>query len=135
MPVFRPPDAKAVVSMSNKAQSVLVVVVKVLLVIVILFMLPKPVRAGNNQGRKQHRRSELEVRSVRADCATVTCSSWVPEESLNCVYACLSPACYELVYGPEPLEDGEIDLDRFQEYDECVKLEFRIMRSRRRSFE
>ncbi|CAJ1948809.1 unnamed protein product [Sphenostylis stenocarpa] len=45
-------------------------------------------------------------------------SSTVARE--NCALRCLSPACYELIYESDPLEEGEIDLIRSQEYKYCM---------------
>ncbi|CAA7406474.1 unnamed protein product [Spirodela intermedia] len=45
-------------------------------------------------------------------------SSTVSKE--NCALRCLSPTCYELVYGSDPLEEGEIDYIRGQEYKYCM---------------
>jgi Domain of unknown function (DUF4787) len=82
------------------------------------------------------------------------CASLIPEESLNCVNECMSSVCYQQVYHSsreinmehqedgsttdddddatnrivvirEPLEDGEIDVDRAKEFDQCVMNELR----------
>ncbi|XP_059651746.1 uncharacterized protein LOC132299254 [Cornus florida] len=45
-------------------------------------------------------------------------SSMVAKE--NCALRCLSPACYELVYESDPLEEGEKDYTRSQEYKYCM---------------
>ncbi|MQL73164.1 hypothetical protein Taro_005510, partial [Colocasia esculenta] len=45
-------------------------------------------------------------------------SSLVTKE--NCALRCLSPACYELIYESDPLEEGEIDYIRSQEYKYCM---------------
>lgn len=102
--------------------------VKILLVLVILFMLPKLVDADSSRRR---RRNEFEIRTLRTDCAKNVCSRWIPEESLNCIFLCVSPACYDEVYGLEPLEDGEIDLERSRLFHNCVKQELRMMRQRK----
>ncbi|KAF3541630.1 hypothetical protein F2Q69_00018963, partial [Brassica cretica] len=38
----------------------------------------------------------------------------------NCALRCLSPVCYELIYESDPLEEGEKDLIRSQEYKYCM---------------
>ncbi|KNA14025.1 hypothetical protein SOVF_111260 isoform A [Spinacia oleracea] len=38
----------------------------------------------------------------------------------NCALRCLSPRCYELVYESDPLEEGEKDVIRNQEYKYCM---------------
>jgi len=43
-----------------------------------------------------------------------------PTEKENCVLRCLSPECYDLIYGGDPLEEGELDYVRSQEYKYCM---------------
>ncbi|GMJ11301.1 hypothetical protein like AT5G17610 [Hibiscus trionum] len=38
----------------------------------------------------------------------------------NCALKCLSPACYELIYESDPLEEGEKDFIRSQEFKYCM---------------
>ncbi|CAB4299579.1 unnamed protein product [Prunus armeniaca] len=38
----------------------------------------------------------------------------------NCALRCLSSTCYELVYESDPLEEGEKDLVRGQEFKYCM---------------
>ncbi|KAM7508931.1 hypothetical protein LguiA_019384 [Lonicera macranthoides] len=38
----------------------------------------------------------------------------------NCALRCLSPPCYEIVYESDPLEEGEKDYSRSQEYKYCM---------------
>nr|GMC80115.1 Protein OS-9 like [Ipomoea batatas] len=38
----------------------------------------------------------------------------------NCALQCLSPVCYELIYESDPLEEGEKDTVRSQEYKYCM---------------
>ncbi|XP_078437743.1 uncharacterized protein LOC144708360 [Wolffia australiana] len=45
-------------------------------------------------------------------------SSLISKE--NCALRCVSPICYNLVYGDDPLEEGEIDFIRGQEYKYCM---------------
>ncbi|XP_052193226.1 uncharacterized protein LOC127801829 isoform X2 [Diospyros lotus] len=45
-------------------------------------------------------------------------SSMIAKE--NCALRCLSPACYELLYEGDPLEEGEKDIVRSQEYKYCM---------------
>ncbi|XP_062097591.1 uncharacterized protein LOC133803525 [Humulus lupulus] len=45
-------------------------------------------------------------------------SSMIAKE--NCVLKCLSPTCYQIIYQPDPLEEGEKDLIRGQEYKYCM---------------
>jgi hypothetical protein len=111
--------------------SYLLLAVKILLVLVILFLLPKLV-TGGRQSRVRAQRKEVELRSTRILCEKDICSAFIPEESMNCIFLCVSPACYEKTYGIHPLEDGEIDIPRAKEFEQCVKEEFRALRKRNR---
>ncbi|KAH8971636.1 hypothetical protein BDL97_02G154000 [Sphagnum fallax] len=42
-------------------------------------------------------------------------------EKENCALRCLSPTCYESIYGADPLEEGEIDLHRGRYYKICIR--------------
>lgn len=33
---------------------------------------------------------------------------------------CVSPACYDSFYGDDPLEEGEIDVERGKSYKKCI---------------
>lgn len=128
---------------SSPTSAYIVFAVKVLLILLILFMLPKLVQARN----RRHKRARLEVRNLRTQCQNEVCSIILPppqggpadggggflnfvppEESMNCINLCISPVCYEKVYNIHPLEDGEIDLDRFQAFDDCAQEEMRNLR-------
>ncbi|KDO46814.1 hypothetical protein CISIN_1g0331351mg, partial [Citrus sinensis] len=45
-------------------------------------------------------------------------SSMIAKE--NCALRCLSPTCYEFVYESDPLEEGEKDFVRSQEFKYCM---------------
>ncbi|XP_068650994.1 uncharacterized protein [Aristolochia californica] len=47
------------------------------------------------------------------------CKSSVIEKE-NCALRCLSPECYEFIYESDPLEEGEKDYIRRQEYKYCM---------------
>ena len=49
---------------------------------------------------------------------------------MNCIFQCSSPACYEKIYAPNPLEDGEVDLDRARQFEECAEEEIKEARRR-----
>lgn len=102
-------------------------VVKILLVLLIFLLLPQMV-----ESRRRHTKKKAfkEYRLIRHACHGVCRSRDFPEESGNCVAACLSPACFQQVYGTSPLEDGEIDWTRAREFDHCSRLE--ITRAQRR---
>ncbi|XP_066367389.1 uncharacterized protein [Miscanthus floridulus] len=79
--------------------------------------------------RRLHRRpiSDNEIRQKKEACYTDVENGlwgWVcrssPTEKENCVLRCLSPECYDLIYGGDPLEEGELDYVRGQEYKYCM---------------
>lgn len=39
----------------------------------------------------------------------------------NCVLRCMEPSCYETIYGSDPLEEGEVDVERGSLYRKCQK--------------
>ncbi|KAK8948084.1 hypothetical protein KSP40_PGU017604 [Platanthera guangdongensis] len=47
------------------------------------------------------------------------CKSSIIEKE-NCALRCLSPACYQLIYESDPLEEGERDFNRSHEYKYCL---------------
>ncbi|XP_066397354.1 uncharacterized protein [Miscanthus floridulus] len=71
--------------------------------------------------------SDNEIRQKKEACYTdVENGLWgwacrsSPTEKENCVLRCLSPECYDLIYGGDPLEEGELDYVRGQEYKYCM---------------
>ena len=42
---------------------------------------------------------------------------------MYCVNACTSHACFEEVYGSEPLEPGEVDFARWRTFTRCARKE------------
>lgn len=131
--------AKVPQARNQKPQSsngFLLLAVKILLVLLILFLLPKLVEGkGRGRFKKKNRRRRTEVifYDTRQICEMETCVGMIPEESMNCVQLCISPACYQEVYGDVPLEDGEIDIDRARQFEVCVKEEMRLARKRQRA--
>jgi hypothetical protein len=49
----------------------------------------------------------------------------------NCAMRCVSPECYENVYGDDPLEDGEVDVVRGRTFRSCARTAFRTAKLRR----
>ena len=123
----------------------LLLLVKICLVVIILLWLA-PLVTGHNTAAvasssstttssartpRSRRRRELHngVRHRRLACQNEgVCALLVPEESLNCVNRCLSPDCYAKLWAHDPLEDGEIDVVRGQQFDDCLQEELRILR-------
>ncbi|KAL6964871.1 hypothetical protein U1Q18_035924 [Sarracenia purpurea var. burkii] len=82
-----------------------------------------------NQALAKSRRpiSDTEIREKKNQCYADIESGlwgWQCKSSMiakeNCALRCLSPACYELVYEGDPLEEGEKDIFRSQEYKYCM---------------
>ncbi|KAK1583637.1 hypothetical protein Q3G72_025723 [Acer saccharum] len=71
--------------------------------------------------------SDSETRQKKQDCyADIESGLWGPQckssmiATENCALWCLSPPCYDLVYKSDPLEEGENDYVRSQEYKYCM---------------
>ncbi|XP_074263109.1 uncharacterized protein LOC141585930 [Silene latifolia] len=71
--------------------------------------------------------SDAEIRSKKDDCyVDIESGLWGRECKFsiiakeNCALKCLSPRCYEIIYESDPLEEGEKDLVRSQEYKFCL---------------
>ncbi|KAL1195486.1 hypothetical protein V5N11_030757 [Cardamine amara subsp. amara] len=71
--------------------------------------------------------SDVEIRTKKSECyADIESGLWgwgckssaIAKE--NCALRCLSPVCYQLIYESDPLEEGEKDLIRSQEYKYCM---------------
>lgn len=131
--VKAPPIIRVQKKTSNRF---ILLVVKILLVLLILLLLPKLVQSRskvNYRQKKQRRRAEVVLTDARMTCEMDVCVSLLPEEAMNCIQVCLSPACYQDIYGEEPLENGEIDVDRAKRFEICVKEEMRAVRSLQRA--
>ncbi|PWA71713.1 hypothetical protein CTI12_AA256400 [Artemisia annua] len=74
----------------------------------------RPISDLEVRERKQSCYSDVELGYWGKDCK----SSMVAKE--NCALKCLSPACYELIYESDPLEEGEKDYVRSSEYKYCM---------------
>ncbi|KAL8251871.1 hypothetical protein R6Q59_035564 [Mikania micrantha] len=75
---------------------------------------PRPISDTEVREKKQNCYSEIELGYWGQKCK----SSMVAKE--NCALKCLSPSCYELIYESDPLEEGERDYLRSQEYKYCM---------------
>ena len=56
-------------------------------------------------------------------CVSKECSNFAPDENMNCVNNCTSPYCYDKYYALMPLEDGEIDQERYRKFTSCLREE------------
>lgn len=114
----------------------LLLLVKICLVVIILLWLAPLVTGSGSRhhysgGNGRRQRKELRLRNLRLECQNEgECALLVPEESLNCVNQCLSHTCYERIFAPDPLEDGEIDIVRGQQFEDCVKEELRNLKKK-----
>lgn len=59
----------------------------------------------------------------RESCERTVCAPYDRDVGQNCANRCLSAACFDEVYGNEPLEDGEIDHYRARLFSYCVQKE------------
>ena len=122
--------SSTVIKTSSTSQFI-VIAVKVLFVLLILFLLPKLV--DGKRKKTPPKRTAVEARKLRLHCEQNVCGAYLMEENLNCVSMCLSPACYEKVYGDNPVEDGELDFVRAKLFDECFLEESFKARQRQRA--
>uniref|UniRef100_A0A2P2JZI2 Uncharacterized protein LOC105632514 n=3 Tax=Rhizophora mucronata TaxID=61149 RepID=A0A2P2JZI2_RHIMU len=71
--------------------------------------------------------SDNEIRQKKSECyADIESGLWGQQckssaiAKENCVLRCLSDPCYHLIYESDPLEEGEKDHVRSQEYKYCM---------------
>mmetsp|Transcript_20593 Transcript_20593/g.41086 ORF Transcript_20593/g.41086 Transcript_20593/m.41086 type:complete len:130 (+) Transcript_20593:178-567(+) len=104
---------------------------KILLVLLILFLLPDLVRA---KPKKKNRALENLYNARIIHCETGDCGHLIIEESMNCVTKCVSEKCYsEVKFDVDPLEDGEVDVNRAMLFAQCVRNELLKERARGRT--
>ncbi|XP_072989586.1 uncharacterized protein [Typha latifolia] len=75
---------------------------------------PRPITENEIREKKNACYADIESGLWGWKCRT----SLIEKE--NCALRCLSPRCYELVYEGDPLEEGERDFVRSQEYKYCM---------------
>ncbi|GAB4862054.1 hypothetical protein Ancab_037308 [Ancistrocladus abbreviatus] len=75
---------------------------------------PRPITDAEITATKNDCYADIESGLWGYDCR----SSMIAKE--NCALRCLSPRCYELIYESDPLEEGEKDFGRSQEYKYCM---------------
>ncbi|XP_065852259.1 uncharacterized protein [Euphorbia lathyris] len=71
--------------------------------------------------------SDSDIRQKKNECyADIESGLWGQQcktsmtAKENCALRCLSPTCYGLIYESDPLEEGEKDHVRSQEYKYCL---------------
>lgn len=96
----------------------------VLVVFTLIYLIQTPTRVLAKSGRPI---GDAEIRKKKNECyfdiesgmwGSQCKSSVIAKE--NCALKCLSPECYELIYESDPLEEGEKDFVRSQEYKYCM---------------
>jgi len=60
---------------------------------------------------------------LRKGCEMDCLSRYLPEEAMNCIHECQSPDCYIQVFNINPLEPGEIDIEKGMEFEDCHRAE------------
>ncbi|KAH7288218.1 hypothetical protein KP509_31G017500 [Ceratopteris richardii] len=100
---------------------------RVLLFCVFLLLCPLLVSAFNS-AKRFRMTQEPEFRRKKATCIEdIENGLWgwhcksSPIIKENCALRCISTACYEKIYGDDPLEEGEIDYKRGREFLHCVR--------------
>ncbi|MCD7473190.1 hypothetical protein HAX54_014845 [Datura stramonium] len=95
----------------------------VLLIIFSVLLLFSPVVLA----KSRHPISDAEIKEKKLQCyADIESGLWGQKcqatavDKENCALQCLSPVCYERVYQSDPLEEGEKDTVRSQEYKYCM---------------
>uniref|UniRef100_A0A6N2LR00 Uncharacterized protein n=1 Tax=Salix viminalis TaxID=40686 RepID=A0A6N2LR00_SALVM len=80
-----------------------------------------------SQLHSSYHQADVEIRQIKNECyADIESGLWGQQcktsmtAKENCALKCLSPICYELIYESDPLEEGEKDLTRSQEYKYCM---------------
>jgi hypothetical protein len=87
------------------------------------------VMAKPRKGRRKRTNTKQELLAKRMACEMDCLGQWIPEEAMNCIHFCRSPACFEQLYGEDPLEPGQVDPPRADAFDKCSLNE--ILESRR----
>ena len=58
----------------------------------------------------------------RADAESI-CKDFHTDENDDCLASCVSQSCYAEIYAANPLEPGEVDRERQNKFNGCVKRE------------
>ena len=97
---------------------------------VALLLLALAFEAAYARPRSHSRHRDRAWKQRKRECEQGPCSHLVIDEAANCVNECVSPACYAEIYAAEPLEDGEIDVERRGRFQKCVRDEQRTLKRR-----
>lgn len=70
--------------------------------------------------KKKEKQKERQIRALKEDCENkLKCNAAVGLEAINCARRCMSASCFNELYGPDPLEEGEIDV-RYNSFKGCI---------------
>lgn len=84
----------------------------------------------STEGNTNHMaRLDREWKSAKTQCELNDCKQFKPYENDNCVNRCISEACYQQIYGAQPLEDGEFDNVRSRTFTQCLRQELRELKA------
>ena len=79
-----------------------------------------------NANTKQNNRYDITWRRKKLACEQNECKQFHIDEGMNCVNKCISEKCYGDIYEENPLEDGEIDIQRSRKFQECLRKEAKV---------
>lgn len=72
-------------------------------------------------------RFDASIKQAKKECAQridqeadPTCVATLVDRE-NCVLKCMEPACYDQIYGQDPLEEGEVDVVRGKAFRQCQR--------------
>lgn len=133
-------------SSSSLYSQYMLLAVKVLMVVIILLWLPPLVTSSKNKRRRNNQRRHTGTSKTihqqlhrhrldcEMDCLEVVHKRILPSvESMNCIFACLSPACFQEIYQPITLEPGEVDIQRYELFEACAQEEIREKRKQQQA--
>ncbi|KAF4377547.1 hypothetical protein F8388_025038 [Cannabis sativa] len=96
-------------------------------IVLALFLIFSLIMPSSTIAKSRRPITDIEMRQKKNQCYEDIESGlwgWQCKSSMiakeNCVLKCLSPTCYQIIYQPDPLEEGEKDLIRGQEYKYCM---------------
>ena len=77
---------------------------------------------------KRKKKWDRKVKSIKLSCSNDMdkCGRLIPEENMTCVSMCMSTKCHEEIFAANPLEDGEVDYQRWTAFEKCVREELKI---------
>ena len=90
---------------------------------------PPPTDQAKKNNHRRNQSLDREVKAKRAECEEELRDDPAGAVSAidmdNCVLRCVSPTCYDNVYGSDPLEEGEVDVARGRTFRSCARGELR----------